>query len=45
MPESRTSQLQVVDSEGNAYLLTPMQTKGGKVTVEYVVPYTMPTSH
>jgi hypothetical protein len=45
MPESRASQLQVVDSEGNVYLLTPLQTKDGKVTVEYVVPYRMPTSH
>jgi hypothetical protein len=45
MPESRASQLQVVDSGGNVYLLTPLQTKNGKVTVEYVVPYRMPTSH
>ena len=45
MPESRASQLQVVDSEGNAYLLTPLETKHGKASVEYVVPYTMPTSH
>jgi len=45
MPENRESQLQVVDSEGNIYLLTPLQTKDGKVTVEYVVPYRMPTSH
>jgi hypothetical protein len=45
MPQSRASQLQVVDSEGNVYFLTPLQTKDGKVTVEYVVPYRMPTSH
>lgn len=44
MSESRASQLQVVDSEGNVYLLTPLD-KHGKATVEYVVPYTNPTSH
>ena len=36
---------QVVDSKGNVYLLSPLQTKDGKASVEYVVPYTMPTSH
>jgi hypothetical protein len=36
---------QVVDSKGNVYLLTPLKTKDGKVSVEYVTPYTMPTSH
>jgi hypothetical protein len=41
----RASRLQVVDSEGNVYLLIPLKTKHGKATVEYVVPYTMPTSH
>lgn len=46
IPESRASQLQVVDSEGNAYLLTPCKTKDGEAcVVEYVVPYTNPTSH
>lgn len=44
IPEGRTSQRQVVDSEGNVYLLTPLD-KQGKASVEYVVPYTMPTSH
>jgi hypothetical protein len=39
------TQRQVVDSNGNVYLLTPLQTKDGKASVEYVVPYTMPTSH
>ena len=43
--EGRTLRLQVVDSEGNVYLLIPLKTKQGKATVEYVVPYTMPTSH
>jgi hypothetical protein len=44
MPVNRASQLQVVDSEGNVYLLTPLD-KHGKASVEYVVPYTNPTSH
>lgn len=44
MPENRASHRQVVDSEGNVYLLTPLD-KHGKASVEYVVPYTMPTSH
>lgn len=44
MPESRASQPQVVDSEGNVYLLIPLD-KHGKASVEYVVPYTNPTSH
>lgn len=43
--ESRASRLQVEDSEGNVYLLTPLRNRHGKVSVEYVVPYTMPTSH
>ncbi|HEV8329224.1 MAG TPA: hypothetical protein VGQ08_17245 [Nitrospiraceae bacterium] len=38
-------QWQVVDPKGNVYLLTPLKTKDGKVSVEYVTPYTMPTSH
>jgi len=45
IPESRASRLQVVDSEGNVYLLIPLKTKHGKASVEYLVPYTMPTSH
>ena len=44
MPEDRASHRQVVDSEGNVYLLTPLD-KHGKASVEYVVPYTMPMSH
>jgi hypothetical protein len=44
MPENRASQLQVVDSEGNVYLLIPLD-KHGKASVEYMVPYTNPTSH
>lgn len=44
MPENRASHRQVVDSEGNVYLLVPLD-KHGKASVEYVVPYTMPTSH
>jgi len=43
MPGNRASQLQVVDSDGNVYLLTPLD-KQGKTSMEYVVPYTMPTS-
>ena len=35
----------VVDSKGSVYLLTPLKTKDGKASVEYVTPYTMPTSH
>jgi len=45
IPETPAPRLQVVDAKGNVYLLTPLQTKDGKVSVEYVVPYTMPTSH
>ena len=44
-PETATSQWQVVDHKGNVYLLTPLKTKDGKTSVEYVTPYTMPTSH
>ena len=44
-PQTPAPQWQVVDSKGNVYLLTPLQTKDGKVSVEYVTPYTMPTSH
>jgi len=36
---------QVVDSKGNVYRLIPLKTKDGKVSVEYVTQYTMPTSH
>ena len=43
--EARTLRLQVVDSKGNVYLLIPVKPKHGKATVEYLVPYTMPTSH
>jgi len=35
----------VVDSKGRVYLLTTLKTKDGKASVEYVTPYTMPTSH
>ena len=45
IPETAAPRWQVVDSKGNVYLLTPLQTKDGKASVEYVVPYTMPTSH
>ena len=45
IPETAAPRWQVVDSKGTAYLLTPLQTKDGKASVEYVVPYTMPTSH
>jgi len=44
-PETAASQWQVADSKGNVYLLIPLKTKDGKVSVEYVTPYTMPTSH
>ena len=36
---------QVVDSKGNVYLLTPLKTSDGKVSIEYVHPYTMPVAH
>ena len=39
------TQRQVVDSNGNVYLLIPMKTKDGKECVEFAVPYTNPTSH
>lgn len=45
IPETPAPQRQVVDSNGNVYLLTPLKTSAGKVSVEYVHPYTMPTSH
>ena len=45
IPETPAPRWQVVDSKGNVYLLTPLQTKDGKASVEYVVPYTNPTSH
>jgi hypothetical protein len=45
IPEAPAPPWQVVDSKGNVYLLTPLKTKDGKVSVEYVIPYTMPTSH
>jgi DUF4097 and DUF4098 domain-containing protein YvlB len=44
-PETAASQWQVVDPKGNVYLLTPLKIKDGKASVEYVTPYTMPTSH
>ena len=45
IPETPAPQRQVVDSKGNVYLLIPLKTSDGKVSVEYVVPYTNPTSH
>lgn len=45
IPETPAPQRQVVDSNGNVYLLIPLKTKDGKASVEYVIPYTMPTSH
>ena len=45
MPATPAPRWQVVDSKGNVYLLTPLKTSDGKVSVEYVTPYTMPTSH
>ena len=45
IPETPAPRWQVVDSKGNVYLLTPLQIKDGKASVEFVVPYTMPTSH
>lgn len=44
-PETAASPWQVVDPNGNVYLLTPLTIKDGKASVEYKVPYTMPTSH
>ena len=44
-PETAASQWQVVDPKGNVYLLTPLTIKDGKASVEYRIPYTMPTSH
>ena len=43
--ETPAPPLQVVDSKGNVYLLTQLKTSDGKASVEYVTPYTMPTSH
>jgi hypothetical protein len=45
IPETPAPPLQVADSKGNVYLLTQLKTSDGKVFVEYVSPYTMPTSH
>jgi hypothetical protein len=45
MPATPAPRWQVVDSKGNVYLLTQLKTSDGKVFVEYVSPYTMPTSH
>lgn len=51
--DEQVSHLEVVDSNGNAYLLIPLKTadgkspvvaKDGKIIVEYVHPYTPPTS-
>ena len=51
--DEEVSHLEVVDSMGNAYLLIPLKTdhgqspvmaQDGKITVEYVHPYTNPTS-
>jgi hypothetical protein len=43
--ETPSLRWQVMDSKGNVYLLTPVQTKEGKAFVEYVIPYTQPTAH
>jgi len=43
--ETSTQQWQVADQNGNIYLLIPLETYEGKVTVEYVFPYTRPMSH
>jgi len=45
IPETPAPRWQVVDSKGNVYLLTPLKTSDGKVSVEYVHPYTMPIAH
>jgi hypothetical protein len=45
MPATPAPRWQVVDSKGNVYLLTQLKTSDCKVFVEYVSPYTMPTSH
>ena len=45
IPETPAPQRQVVDSNGNVYLLIPLKTSDGKAFVEYAVPYTNPTSH
>jgi len=51
--DEEVSHLEVIDSNGNAYLLIPLKTtegnkpvvaQDGKITVEYVHPYTNPTS-
>lgn len=51
--DEAVSHLEVIDSKGNAYLLIPLKTTGGskpvvaedgKIIVEYVHPYTNPTS-
>ncbi len=45
IPETPAPQRQVVDSNGNVYLLIPLNASDGKAFVEYAVPYTNPTSH
>jgi hypothetical protein len=45
IPETPAPRWQVVDSKGNVYLLTQLNTSDGKAFVEYAVPYTNPTSH
>jgi len=45
IPETPAPRWQVAGSKGNLYLLTPLETKDGKASVEYVVPYTIPTAH
>lgn len=51
--DEEVSHLEVIDSEGSAYLLIPLKTSGGnkpavakdgKIIVEYVHPYVNPTS-
>ena len=51
--DEEVSHLEVIDSNGNAYLLIPLKTadgkspvvaKDGKIIVEYVHPYTPPIS-
>ncbi len=52
--DEHVSHMEVIDSNGNAYLLIPIKltggsgpavTKDGRITVEYVHPYTGPLSH
>ena len=44
-PATVTPHRHVIDSEGKRYLLIPLEITDGRVTVEYLTPYTMPMSH